>query len=233
MTPTDETLSELKMRSLWIWEGKIEASPGSEVGNACLELSLLARHCGAPLTIDFSGVAITAAPDSDPQALRDAWSAEMDRRHAEYLASDRYAEQQRAAAEKEAKHKIDLAAAEAVSPAIPTWSDPEGWAKSCAANSDGYGGAVMSYAERWARLMEGEIERGVEIKDCADRLSHLADVEGITGFMYGCAVSILSQCWIHGDALRRWHNKDVQIGNEGDKANESGGVLNPALLSLG
>jgi len=33
--------------------------------------------------------------------------------------------------------------------------------------------------------------------------------------------------------LRRWHNKENQIGTEGDKANESGGVLNPALLSIG
>jgi len=51
--------------------------------------------------------------------------------------------------------------------------------------------------------------------------------------MYGCAVVILSKCWEHGEALRRWHNKDTQIGDEGDRANESGGVLNPALLSIG
>lgn len=60
-----------------------------------------------------------------------------------------------------------------------------------------------------------------------------ADDEGITGFMYGCAVSILSQVWTHGDALRRWHNLNTQIGKEGERANETGGVLNPALLCLG
>lgn len=32
--------------------------------------------------------------------------------------------------------------------------------------------------------------------------------------------------------LRRWHNKDIQLGTEGDAANESGGVLNPALLHI-
>lgn len=51
--------------------------------------------------------------------------------------------------------------------------------------------------------------------------------------MYGCAVSILSQVWIHGEELRRWHNLDSQIGTEGEKANESGGVLNPAVLNIG
>ena len=35
------------------------------------------------------------------------------------------------------------------------------------------------------------------------------------------------------DRLRRWHNKATQIGTEGDKANETGGVLNPALLTIG
>lgn len=57
--------------------------------------------------------------------------------------------------------------------------------------------------------------------------------EGITGFMYGCAVSALAHFWAHGEALRRWHNLDTQIGTEGEKANESGGVLNPALLNIG
>jgi hypothetical protein len=36
-----------------------------------------------------------------------------------------------------------------------------------------------------------------------------------------------------GEELRRWHNKDVQIGDEGEKANETpGAVLNPALLTI-
>jgi len=32
--------------------------------------------------------------------------------------------------------------------------------------------------------------------------------------------------------LRKWHNIKTQIGNEGEKANASGGVLNPALLNI-
>ena len=48
---------------------------------------------------------------------------------------------------------------------------------------------------------------------------------------YG-AVSTLSKVWEHGEELRRWSNLDLQIGNEGEKANESGGTLNPALLNV-
>ena len=61
----------------------------------------------------------------------------------------------------------------------------------------------------------------------------MVDDDGITVYMYGCAVSVLAKAWKHGEALRRWHNKETQIGTEGDRANESGGVLNPALLTIG
>lgn len=111
--------------------------------------------------------------------------------------------------------------------------DEEGWNKFKSNNTDGYGGRVVRYAEEWARLMQTRLSNGETIPQCADELSRLADDDGITGYMYGCAVGVLAKVWKHGEALRRWHNKETQIGTEGDKANESGGVLNPALLSIG
>lgn len=47
----------------------------------------------------------------------------------------------------------------------------------------------------------------------------------ITGFMYGCAVSILSQCWEYGEYLRKWHNKKYDY--DGD------GAVNPAVITVG
>jgi hypothetical protein len=108
----------------------------------------------------------------------------------------------------------------------------EGWVKSKAANTDPYGGAVISYVENWANLVERDIAAGKKLEDVAKATSHEADTDGITGFMYGAAVSVLAQVWVHGDALRRWHNLDTQIGNEGERANDTGGTLNPALLSV-
>lgn len=108
------------------------------------------------------------------------------------------------------------------------------WILHVEANKDsGYGMGVMDYAERWANLMEKALEEGACLSDVADAISHEADTDGITGFMYGCAVSILSKCWVYGEELRLWHNIDVQIQNEGERANESDAVLNPALLSIG
>lgn len=100
-------------------------------------------------------------------------------------------------------------------------------------SKDGYSKGVVDYTERWAVTMEAKIAEGAKLEDIAKDTSHAADTDGITGFMYGCAVQALSHFWIHGEQLRRWHNLDSQIGNEGEKANESGGVLNPAILEIG
>lgn len=95
-------------------------------------------------------------------------------------------------------------------------------------NLDPYGHAVYTFAERWADLMEKKIETTGDpektIAENAKRLSRKADTEGISGFMYGCAVSILSSCWEYGEILRKWHNKEYDY--EGD------GVVNPAILTV-
>ena len=97
-------------------------------------------------------------------------------------------------------------------------------------NLDDYGHACFTYAERWAEMMETAIAASADsvqkvIEDNADRLSREADIEGITVFMYGYAVNILSQCWEYGEYLRKWHNKEYNY--EGD------GVVNPAILTVG
>lgn len=96
-------------------------------------------------------------------------------------------------------------------------------------NTDSYGRACFTYAEQWAEMLESKIEEIGDtrkaITENAEELIHKADTEGITGFMYGCAVSILSQCWEYGEELRKWHNKEYNY--EGD------GVVNPAILTVG
>ena len=96
-------------------------------------------------------------------------------------------------------------------------------------NLDPYGHAVYTFAERWAELMEKEIEAtgnpSKSITENAERLIQEADTEGITGFMYGCAVSVLADCWEYGEILRKWHNKEYHY--------EGNGVVNPAILTLG
>lgn len=111
--------------------------------------------------------------------------------------------------------------------------DVDGWANAKANNTDPYGARILSYAEDWANFMEREMAKGKTIAECAEATSREADTDGITGFMYGAAVSMLAQVWEPGEELRRWHNLDTQFGTEGERANEMGGVLNPALLNIG
>ena len=111
--------------------------------------------------------------------------------------------------------------------------DKKGWDKGLENNTDSYGRECYLFTERWANLMEVKLKEGKKIKDFAKDTGHEADTSGITGFMYGAAVSILSNCWKHGERLRQWHNLDTQISSEGEEANKGKGVLNPALLNIG
>jgi len=112
------------------------------------------------------------------------------------------------------------------------FKNKEIWEIGLKANTDGYGRACYTYAQRWAEMMEEKIRGGLKLEDIAKSTSHDADKEGITGFMYGMAVNILASVWEHGEELRKWHNLDTQIRDEGEKANKEGMVLNPALLNV-
>jgi len=112
--------------------------------------------------------------------------------------------------------------------------DEQAWSAWVANNLDPYGAGVIRYAERWADLIEARMAEGRALVDVAKDTSHEADTEGITGFMYGAACSVLTTSWEHGEELRRWHNLDTQIGDEGERANEKpNAVLNPAILNIG
>jgi len=109
-------------------------------------------------------------------------------------------------------------------------------------SQDAYGAAIIRYVERWANLMEERMSyplpnsyllRSRELEEIAKQASRDADTEGITVFMYGAAVAVLATVWEHGEQLRRWHNLETQLRDEGEVANESGGVLNPAVLRAG
>ena len=93
-------------------------------------------------------------------------------------------------------------------------------------SKDGYSLGVVTYARRWGKYMQHLMEKhNKTVVDIAENASHVSDIEGITGFMYGCAVSMLAQCWKYGEELRKWHNKEW--GQE-----DTDGVVNPAVLTI-
>lgn len=110
--------------------------------------------------------------------------------------------------------------------AISDKKKQEEWENCKAINSkDGYSNCVIDYTILWAQYMEYLMAtQDKKVADVWDRSSHSADIYGITGFMYGCAVSILSSVWKYGEELRMQHNS--KYNHEGD------GVVNPAILTI-
>ena len=102
----------------------------------------------------------------------------------------------------------------------------EEWENIKAINSkDSYSKGVIDYTILWAQYMEYlMIKHNKKLSDIWYMSSHLADIYGVTDFMYGCAVGILSSVWKYGEELRVKHN--LEYNYKGD------GVVNPAILML-
>lgn len=114
---------------------------------------------------------------------------------------------------------------------LKAYDGKEKWDKYVKNNQGSYGRGIIEFAARWANLMEQKMGQGEGLASFAKSTSHQADTDGITGFMYGVAVATLANVWLYGEELRHWHNLDIQIGNEGEAANEEGITLNPALIN--
>lgn len=87
-----------------------------------------------------------------------------------------------------------------------TWTkkDYPAWQRCVDANwgdPTGMGRVIIEYTERWASLMEKRLDNGESLKDIADATSHEADIAGITGAMWHCALCTLRDTWIHGSDL--------------------------------
>jgi hypothetical protein len=94
-------------------------------------------------------------------------------------------------------------------------------------SKDGYSACCIKAIE----IVGDDLDRGKTPKEAMN--SEEIYGLGLTGFMAGCVASSISHYHTRGEEFRRWWNKDIQLGDEGNKANKEGGVLNPALLNIG
>ncbi len=210
--------------------------PGTTITDAASAMVALAVETGDTITASFNGITLTATSATTPGDVIAAYWSESTRRREAYEASPEYAARLEAAKEAQRVKEAELAEALKAAPeAMTVRPAPDGdtWERCVSINTDPYSAGTIAFTALWGRLMEGQLAAGKTVAECARKMSSVADTEGITGFMYGCAVSFLAKFWVHGEDLRRWHNLDTQIGKEGEAANASGGVLNPALLSIG
>jgi len=223
----------------------IEAHVGDTITGVSASAIELRDSSGEQVQFDFNGVIITTTDESTAEILCEAYSVGMDKQCEESRKKrEAYLKTPEGIAEvKEAERKAAILRGkqahlnglkkDGIYPFCIAEGKLSDFGAGLAKNRDAYGLACYTFATAWACLMELEIGKGNTVQQCAKDTSHTADLEGITRFMYGAAVSILSHCWEHGEELRKWHNLDTQIGTEGEEANESGEVLNPALMSIG
>lgn len=225
---------------------KLDSSAGSHFDNVSAKAKEIASEKGRVVEFEFNGVTCIVNSDTDLELLyRDysnSWTMELksvgpvcEKEYSESIATElakrNKAAEEKAAEQREEYRKKDQAQREAFEKSVSgvelELSDADAWNKSREVNSDPYGAAGMDYAEGWAKLMQIEISKGKTVAECANETQNGLGFMGITGFMYGCAVGILSSTWKHGEELRKWHNK--QYGVSEDKT----GVVNPAILSIG
>lgn len=234
---------------------RIETLPGNEITRTIKRAIEDAAILVGLVAFDFNGVEVVVAADSSPDLIYRDWNRGMSGYHKDvvgpYLPAELSAETiptderikvenearwaaQRAEREAEQRQKRALFRGEVQGTEIDIQPGKlTEWVQFIETNSgDSYSKRVVIYAEQWARLMQARMRDGRPLSEVVEQASRDADTDGIAGFMFGRAVSALAQVWRHGEALRQWHNLKTQIGSEGERANESGGVLNPALLSI-
>ena len=200
---------------------KYKPLAGEGISKIAWKIVILAEKTKGKVIANFNGIKLIAKPGDNASSIVEFYEKKSNRIDEEWRKSP---EGQHIADEaKESAKKLVTALSEGILPFA--LKDTERWKQIVKIrNRD----CVVRYAARWANLMEKKLIMGAKLEDIANVTSHEADLEGITGSIYGCAVSILSKVWENGEQLRRWHNISTQLHNEGKEANESGGVLDPA-----
>ncbi len=106
------------------------------------------------------------------------------------------------------------------------------WKACIESNEDDYGAQCVEVARHLMDLLDDESFELTTCHAAINRADDMTDDPGITGFMVGAVSNIVSKVHSRGEEWRKKWNTENQIRDEGDKANEGKGVLNPALLTI-
>lgn len=218
----------MTMRNLYEDGGNYKVYAGSEIKDTIREAVTIAKKTHRDVLFDFNGITVVVNKGSDPALLHRDW----DRALAGYTTSKKVGpfpnrelseKEKKSDAEKAAKtrKKMEiedaraaanaarqkLEALEYLEDAPPFEGDEVLLARFKTNNKSSYGARVVVYAEEWARMMQKEMASGKTLEDVVKSTSRKADYDGITGYMYEFAVSILFQCWKHGNHLQVYHDR--------------------------
>jgi hypothetical protein len=101
-------------------------------------------------------------------------------------------------------------------------------------SADPYGAGIFTAAEDWMAEMEIRIKGGDTDLDEIAEPSFREINDGYTGFMYGAAAKVISECWVYGEDFRKAHNRrNTSDPERAEEVNEKeGAVINPALITI-
>lgn len=210
---------------------EIYVGPGEMFGNTVKRAIAVSKMKDQVIMFNFNGVNCHVNETSDPELVDRDYShalrvgIEKIGPHYQQIADPVVVELARKADEKREREMAEFReqlrkAQEEMKTALTSQLDTAGirlkneslWNEYKEKNTDSYGARCVSFAEEWALLMQGQIPAhasvdAVEAKiaEIADKTSDTADYDGITGFMFGAAKSILINCWIHGEQLRKYY----------------------------
>jgi hypothetical protein len=194
----------------------------------------------AGIRFEFNGVTLTVSKENaDAERICEEWNAGMEANAEkyrlemeEYMKTPQYRAKRAKALKLQTRREIVekevLAVDESTELELKDDEAKAKWEQWVEINShDSYSLDVVKYARRWAKYMQHLMTKhNKSVYQIAHNASHVTNIEGgVTGFMYGCAVAMLSECWKYGEELRFWHNK--KWGRE-----DCDGVVNPAVLTL-
>lgn len=205
------------------WEPRVWTPIKAAIGEA----TSMARATQKHVRFEFNGYHVEVAGDSDSDLMYRDWRRTLDgcisgtvgpypkrilspddTANDERMRAEIYAEVERMESESRAQAAKATAERDAQLATAPAMSrDATAWQVAVdAQNGEICGLAVLLFAERWARLMQKAMIGGKSIAAIADDTASIADTGiGISGFMYGAAVSILAQTWVYGEELKQWH----------------------------
>jgi CubicO group peptidase (beta-lactamase class C family) len=228
-------------------DGTLEVMAGCDIMSTIREAIHLSFRGKKTIVFEFNDVLVTVEADSDPELIYRDWNRALNGyigkdvgpypkavlSEEELLSDGRIKAENQARrdardAEYAAKARAHRERVEALMADAPPmeFSDEAGWLNAKKINGDDYGAGILSYAERWARMMQLEMSRGKTLEEVWSNTSHEADLEGMSGATQGIATHLLTLTWVHGAELRRLHN-----AYWGSDATE--GTVNPAILTSG
>lgn len=205
--------------------------PGEYIDTTVRNLIALAKEKGKTVWGEHNDIRIKATPTSTIASVLKFRKKEEARQERAYLKSPAFRrdqERQRKQEEADRRRQLMFEGAIAVAPLKMALKNVAQYKEVVKINGNtSLGRQIIEFADTWARLMEARIAKGDTVAKCAKKTCDLADRGAMSGYSYGVAVNFLSEVWIHGEELRRWHN--IQEGGTGDEK----GTINPALFSIG